>query len=110
METLLIKGNEALTEGAIRGGCRFYAGYPITPQTEILEMMSWRQKEVGGVFVQGESEIASVNMVMGACALGARAMTSSSGSWVLFKTRRYSILGICRITSSCSLCTKIWYR
>ena len=79
METLLIKGNEALTEGAIRGGCRFYAGYPITPQTEILEMMSWRQKEVGGVFVQGESEIASVNMVMGACALGARAMTSSSG-------------------------------
>ena len=79
METLLIKGNEALTEGAIRGGCRFYAGYPITPQTEILEMMSWRQKEEGGVFVQGESEIASVNMVMGACALGARAMTSSSG-------------------------------
>lgn len=79
METLLIKGNEALTEGAIRGGCRFYAGYPITPQTEILEMMSWRQKEVGGVFIQGESEIASVNMVMGACALGARAMTSSSG-------------------------------
>ncbi|HHY0011136.1 TPA: 3-methyl-2-oxobutanoate dehydrogenase subunit VorB [Clostridioides difficile] len=79
MQSLLIKGNEALAEGAIRGGCRFYAGYPITPQSEILEMMAWRQKEVGGVFIQGESEIASVNMVMGASALGARAMTSSSG-------------------------------
>ncbi len=78
-ETVLIKGNEALAEGAIRGGCRFYAGYPITPQSEILEWMSKRQKEVGGVFVQGESEIASVNMVFAARALGARAMTSSSG-------------------------------
>lgn len=79
MQTLLIKGNEALAEGAVRGGCRFYAGYPITPQSEILEWMAWRQKEVDGAFIQGESEIASVNMVMGACALGARSMTSSSG-------------------------------
>jgi len=79
METMLVKGNEALAEGAIRGGCRFYAGYPITPQSEILEWMSTRQKEVGGSFVQGESEIASVNMVFAARALGARAMTSSSG-------------------------------
>ncbi len=79
METILIKGNEALAEGAIRGGCRFYAGYPITPQSEVLEWMSWRQKEVGGAFLQGESEIASVNMVFAARALGARAMTSSSG-------------------------------
>ncbi len=78
-ETLLVKGNEALAEGAIRGGCRFYAGYPITPQSEILEWMGKRQKEVGGVFVQGESEIASVNMVFAARALGARALTSSSG-------------------------------
>ncbi|WP_130860943.1 3-methyl-2-oxobutanoate dehydrogenase subunit VorB [Bacilliculturomica massiliensis] len=78
-ETLLIKGNEALAEGAIRGGCRFYAGYPITPQSEILEWMAKRQKEVGGVFVQGESEIASVNMVFAARALGSRAFTSSSG-------------------------------
>lgn len=78
-ETLLIKGNEALAEGAIRGGCRFYAGYPITPQSEILEWMGKRQKEVGGVFVQGESEIASVNMVFAARALGVRALTSSSG-------------------------------
>ncbi len=78
-EILLIKGNEALAEGAIRGGCRFYAGYPITPQSEILEWMGKRQAEVGGVFVQGESEIASVNMVFAARSLGARAMTSSSG-------------------------------
>jgi pyruvate/2-oxoacid:ferredoxin oxidoreductase alpha subunit len=79
METMLIKGNEALAEGAVRGGCRFYAGYPITPQSEILEWMSWRQKEVDGSFLQGESEIASVNMVMAASALGARSLTSSSG-------------------------------
>lgn len=78
-ETLLIKGNEALAEGAIRGGCRFYAGYPITPQSEILEWMGRRMKEVDGVFVQGESEIASVNMVFAARSLGTRAMTSSSG-------------------------------
>lgn len=79
MEKRVMKGNEALAEGAVRGGCRFYAGYPITPQSEILEWMSWRQKEVGGVFVQGESEIASVNMTFAARALGARALTSTSG-------------------------------
>ena len=78
-EIMLIKGNEALAEGAIRGGCRFYAGYPITPQSEILEWMGKRQKEVGGVLIQAESEIASVNMVFAARALGARALTSSSG-------------------------------
>lgn len=79
MEKLLIKGNEALAEGAVRGGCRFFAGYPITPQSEILEWMAWRLPEVGGSFVQGESEIASVNMTFAARALGARAITSTSG-------------------------------
>ncbi|MBM6990056.1 MAG: 3-methyl-2-oxobutanoate dehydrogenase subunit beta [Mobilibacterium timonense] len=79
MEKRIMKGNEALAEGAVRGGCRFYAGYPITPQSEILEWMSWRQKEVGGVFIQGESEIASVNMTFAARSLGARALTSTSG-------------------------------
>ncbi|MDR3644097.1 MAG: 3-methyl-2-oxobutanoate dehydrogenase subunit beta [Clostridia bacterium] len=79
MQTMLLKGNEALAEGAVRGGCRFYAGYPITPQSEILERMSWRMDEVDGVFIQGESEVASVNMTFAACALGARALTSSSG-------------------------------
>lgn len=79
MEKRIMKGNEALAEGAVRGGCRFYAGYPITPQSEILEWMSWRQPEVGGTFIQGESEIASVNMTFAARALGARALTSTSG-------------------------------
>lgn len=74
----LMKGNEALAEGAVRAGCRFFAGYPITPQTEILEWMSWRQEEVGGTFIQGESEIASMAMVFGAAGGGLRAMTSSS--------------------------------
>ena len=66
MEKRIMKGNEAMAEGAIRGGCRFYAGYPITPQSEILQWMSWRQKEVGGVFIQGASEIESVNMTFAA--------------------------------------------
>jgi 2-oxoglutarate ferredoxin oxidoreductase subunit alpha len=79
MADKLMKGNEALAEGALRAGCRFYAGYPITPQNEILEYMSEKMPELGGTFIQGESEIASVSMVWGAAAAGARAMTSSSG-------------------------------
>lgn len=79
MEKRIMKGNEAMAEGAIRGGCRFYAGYPITPQSEILQWMSWRQKEVGGVFIQGASEIESVNMTFAARCLGSRAFTSTSG-------------------------------
>jgi 2-oxoglutarate ferredoxin oxidoreductase subunit alpha len=62
------KGNEAIAEAAIRAGCRFYAGYPITPQNEIPEYMARRMPEVGGVFIQAESEIASINMVYGASA------------------------------------------
>lgn len=79
MEKKIMKGNEALAEGAIRGGCRFFAGYPITPQSEVLEWMAKRQPEVGGTFIQGESEIASVNMCFAARALGARSFTSTSG-------------------------------
>lgn len=75
----LIKGNEALAEAAIRAGCRFFAGYPITPQSEIVEYMSWRMPEAGGNFVQSESELAGISMVYGAAAAGFRAMTSSSG-------------------------------
>lgn len=75
----LMKGNEALAEAAIRAGCRFYSGYPITPQTEILEYLSWRMDEVGGTFVQTESELAGINMLLGAAAAGARALTSSAG-------------------------------
>ncbi len=76
---VLMKGNEAIAESALRAGCRFYAGYPITPQSEILEYMSAHMAEYGGVFIQGESEIASMSMLWGAAACGARVMTSSSG-------------------------------
>ena len=79
MSRVLMKGNEALAEAAIRAGCRFYSGYPITPQTEILEYLSWRMEEVGGTFVQTESELAGINMLLGAAAAGARALSSSAG-------------------------------
>ena len=75
---VFMKGCEAIAEAAVRAGCRFYAGYPITPQNEIPEYMARRLPQVGGVFVQGESEIASVNMVYGAGGGGTRSMTSSS--------------------------------
>lgn len=79
MGKVLFKGNEALAEAALAAGCRFYSGYPITPQTEILEYLSWRMEDVGGVFIQAESELAGVNMVLGASAAGARALTTSAG-------------------------------
>jgi 2-oxoglutarate ferredoxin oxidoreductase subunit alpha len=78
MPRVLITGNEALAEAAVRAGCRRYFGYPITPQNEIPEYLSRRLPEVGGTFVQAESEIAAINMVYGAAAVGERAMTSSS--------------------------------
>jgi 2-oxoglutarate/2-oxoacid ferredoxin oxidoreductase subunit alpha len=74
----LWKGNEAIAEAAIRGGVEAYFGYPITPQTELLEYMSARLPELGRVFLQAESEVAAINMVYGAACGGARAMTSSS--------------------------------
>ena len=79
MSKQLMKGNEALAEAALRAGCRFYSGYPITPQTEILEYLAKRMDEVGGTFVQTESELAGINMLLGASAAGARALTSSAG-------------------------------
>lgn len=75
----LMKGNEAIAEAALRAGCRFYAGYPITPQSEILEYMAANMADRGGVFIQGENEIASMSMLWGAAACGERVMTSSSG-------------------------------
>jgi 2-oxoglutarate ferredoxin oxidoreductase subunit alpha len=74
----LMYGNHAVVEGVIHAGCRFFAGYPITPQNEIPEFMSIRMNEEGGVFLQTESEIAAINMLFGAAAAGKRAMTSSS--------------------------------
>jgi len=72
-------GNEAAVEGAIAAGCRFYAGYPITPSSEIMERMAFRLKEVGGVFIQMEDEIASISAVIGASWAGAKTMTATSG-------------------------------
>ena len=91
-EKRFMKGNEAIAEAAVRAGCRFFAGYPITPQNEIPEYLSWRLPEVGGDFVQGESEIASINMVYGASAMGTRAMTSSSSPGISLKAEGISYL------------------
>ena len=77
-ERVLMKGNEAIAEAAIQAGCRHYFGYPITPQTEVAAYMVKKMPKIGGVFLQAESVVASINMVYGAAAAGARVMTSSS--------------------------------
>lgn len=78
MPKKLLKGNVAFAEAAVRAGCQAYFGYPITPQTELLEHMALRMPELGRTFLQAESEVAAINMVYGAAATGVRAMTSSS--------------------------------
>ncbi|SHK06166.1 3-methyl-2-oxobutanoate dehydrogenase subunit VorB [Desulforamulus aeronauticus] len=78
MSKVLMKGNEAIGEGAIRAGCRHFFGYPITPQSELPHYLAKRMPEVGGVFLQAESETSSINMVYGAAGAGFRTMTSSS--------------------------------
>ena len=92
MVKVFVKGNEAVAEAALRAGCRFFAGYPITPQNEIPEYMARRLPEVGGVFVQGESEVASINMLFGASSVGVRCMTSSSGLGISLKTEGISYM------------------
>lgn len=89
---ILMKGNEAVGEAAILAGCRYYFAYPITPQNEIPAYMSKRLPEVGGTFLQAESEIAAISMVMGASAAGARAMTSSSSPGIALKQEGISYL------------------
>ena len=74
-----MKGNEAIGEGAVRAGCRYFFGYPITPQSELTHYLAKRLPEVGGLYMQAESEVASINTVYGASGAGARVMTSSSG-------------------------------
>jgi len=76
---LLLQGNEAIVEGALAAGCRFFAGYPITPATEISEVMSYRLPAVGGVFIQMEDEIASLGAAIGASLAGTKSMTATSG-------------------------------
>ena len=92
MSKVLMKGNEAFAESCIRAGCRYFSGYPITPQTEILEYMSWRMEEVGGAFIQTESELAGVNMAFGAASAGARALTTSAGPGFSLKQEGISYL------------------
>jgi len=91
-EKQLMKGNEAMSEAAVRAGCRFYAGYPITPQNEVTEYLSTRMPDVNGVFVQAESELAAINMVFGAASTGVRAMTSSSSPGISLKQEGISYI------------------
>ena len=87
-----MKGNEAIAEAAIRAGCRHYFGYPITPQTEIAAYMAKKMPKIGGIFLQAESEIASINMVYGAAAAGMRVMTSSSSPGISLKAEGLSYI------------------
>lgn len=89
---VLMKGNEAIAEAAIRAGCRHYFGYPITPQTEIMHYMARRMAEAGGTILQAESEVAAINMVYGAAAAGARVMTSSSSPGISLKQEGFSFI------------------
>ena len=88
----LVNGNEAIARGALAAGCKFYFGYPITPQNEIPEYLSKHLPEVEGTFIQAESEIASINMLLGAGATGARAMTSSSSPGISLKQEGISYM------------------
>lgn len=84
-EKILMKGNEVIAEAALRAGCRHYFGYPITPQTEVAHYMAKKMEQIGGSFVQAESEVAAINMVYGAASAGVRVMTSSSSPGVSLK-------------------------
>lgn len=88
----LIEGNEAIAEAAIRAGCDCYFGYPITPQTQLLEYMAAKMPELGRVFIQAESELAAINMVFGAAAAGMRAMTSTSSPGMSLKQEGISYI------------------
>ena len=91
-EKVLMKGNEAIAEAAIKAGCRHYFGYPITPQTELAAYMAKRMPKIGGVFLQAESEVAAINMVYGVAGTGKRVMTSSSSPGVSLKQEGISYI------------------
>lgn len=97
MKKSLLSGNEAAGEAAVNAGCRFYAGYPITPQNQLTEYMSRRLPESNGVFIQAESEVAAINMVFGAASAGCRAMTSSSSPGISLKQEGISYLAGCEL-------------
>ncbi len=96
-DKVLMKGNEALAEAAIMAGCRYYFGYPITPQTEVAAYMSRRMPKIGGTFLQAESEIAAINMVIGVSSCGKRVMTSSSSPGISLKSEGISYLAGCEL-------------
>ncbi|MCF0120733.1 MAG: 3-methyl-2-oxobutanoate dehydrogenase subunit beta, partial [Oscillospiraceae bacterium] len=91
-EKVLMKGNEAFAEAAIRGGCRFYFGYPITPQSEIPEYMSRELPKRGGTFLQAESELGAVNAAYGAGAAGGSVFISSSSPGIALMQEGVSFL------------------
>ena len=91
-ERVLMKGNEALAAAAINAGCHHFFGYPITPQTEVAAYMSKMMPKIGGVYLQAESEVAAINMVLGAAAAGKRAMTSSSSPGISLKSEGVSYI------------------
>lgn len=97
MKKILMTGNEAIGEGAIQAGCSFYAGYPITPQNELTAYMAKRMPEERRIFIQAESEIAAINMILGASAAGVRAMTSSSSPGISLKQEGISYLAGCQL-------------
>ena len=91
-EKVLMKGNEAIAEAAIKAGCRHYFGYPITPQTEIAAYMAKKMPKIGGCFLQAESEVAAINMVYGVAGTGKRVMTSSSSPGISLKSEGLSYM------------------
>ena len=92
MAKVLVKGNEAIAEAAIRAGCKLFFGYPITPQTEVSAYMAKKMPKIGGTFLQAESEVAAINMVFGAGGAGARVMTSSSSPGISLKSEGISYI------------------
>ncbi len=92
MEKVLMKGNEVLAEAAVQAGCHYFFGYPITPQSELVAYMARRLPEVGGLFLQAESEVSAINMVYGAASAGVRVMTSSSSPGFSLKQEGISYL------------------
>jgi 2-oxoglutarate ferredoxin oxidoreductase subunit alpha len=97
MTKVLMKGNEALGEAAVRAGCVHFFGYPITPQTEVPEYLAKRLPEVGGVFLQAESEVASINMIYGAAGVGVKCLTSSSSPGISLMAEGMSYIAACEL-------------
>lgn len=98
---VLMKGNEVIAEAALRAGCRNYFGYPITPQTEVMHYMAKKMVQIGGNFVQAESEVSAINMVYGAAAAGARVMTSSSSPGISLKQEGISYIAGAELPAVC---------